>query len=82
MITVVDGKSLELNFMWLPTWLGQNSRFKKQMEADLASKIQGLELTESNLDKVSEMVLDYIVEKHPIPGLWDYLDGLKFITDA
>ena len=82
LVTVVNGKSVELNFMWLPTWLGQNTRFKQQLELDLAPKIRGLELTEENLDKVHAMVLDYIVEKHPsIPGLFDYLDGLKFVND-
>jgi hypothetical protein len=81
LVHVVD-KSVELNYMWLPTWLGQNTRFKQQLEKDLAPKIQGMELTEKNLDEISDMVLEYIVEKHPISGLFDYLDGLKFVTDG
>jgi len=80
LIHVVD-KAVELNFMWLPTWLGQNAKFKQQLERDLAPQIQGMEMTEPNLDKIHDMVLDYIVEKFPIPGLFDYLDGLKFVRD-
>jgi len=80
LIHVAD-KAVELNFMWLPTWLGQNAKFKQQLEKDLAPKIRGMEMTEPNLDKIHDMVLDYIVEKFPIPGLFDYLDGLKFVRD-
>lgn len=80
-LVAVNGRVVELNYMWLPTWLGQNAQFKQQLEMDLRSKIEGLELTENNLDKISTMVLGYIVEKHPhVDGLWDYLDGLKFVN--
>ena len=79
-IHVVD-RTVELNYMWLPTWLGQNMKFKREMEEALGSRIRGMELTEENLDKIQDMVLDYIVKKFPIPGLFDYLDGLKFVRE-
>jgi hypothetical protein len=80
-LVAVSGRVVELNYMWLPTWLGQNAQFKQQLETDLRAKIEGLELTEQNLNKVNKMVLSYIVEKHPhIEGLFDYLDGLKFVN--
>lgn len=81
LVHAVD-KAVELNFMWLPTWLGQNAKFKQQLEKDLAPQIQGMALTEENLDKIHDMVLNYIVEKFSIPGLFDYLDGLKFVNDG
>ena len=80
-LIAVSGHAVELNYMWLPTWLGQNAQFKQQLETDLRAKIEGLELTEQNLDKISRMVLSYIVDKHShIEGLFDYLDGLKFVS--
>jgi hypothetical protein len=82
LVHVVDGKIVELNYMWLPTWIGQNAKLKKEMEEHIGPKIVGWELTEQNLDKIHDMVLDYIVEKFPIPGLFDYLDGLKFVNDG
>lgn len=80
-LVAVNGRVVELNYMWLPTWIGQNAQFKQQLEGDLRSQIEGLELTENNLDKIDKMVLNYIVEKYPhVYGLFDYLDGLKFVT--
>lgn len=86
-VVTVNGRVVELNYMWLPTWLGQNALFKQQLESDLREQIEGLELTERNLDKIHTMVLNYIVEKNQhVEGLFDYLDGLKFVelveTDA
>lgn len=76
----VTGNVVELNYMWLPTWLGQNAQFKKQLETDLRSQVEGLELTEVSLDAVDRLVMNYIVEKFPhVAGLFDYLDGLKFV---
>jgi hypothetical protein len=68
---------LELNYMWLPTWLGMNVQFKKDCEGALAEKIKGL--TTEDLDRINALVIDYICEKYPLPGLRDYLDGIKFV---
>jgi len=79
-LIVVSGNVVELNYMWLPTWLGQNAAFKQRMEADVKGRVEGLELTESNLDRIDRLVLNYIVDQFPhVRGLFDYLDGLKFI---
>lgn len=67
----------ELNWMWLPTWLGHNSRFKEELEKELCSKLKG-----KTIDEGSDMVLDYICEKFPIEGLRDYLDGIKFVQET
>ena len=80
-LVVTNGRVVELNYMWLPTWLGQNAIFKRDLERDLRGRIEGLELTSDTLDKVDRMVLAYIVEKYPhVQGLFDYLDGLKFVS--
>ena len=78
-VVVVSGKALELNYMWLPTWLGQNGAFKQELEKDLAKKIAGRPITADSLDEINTMVIDYICEKYKVPGLFDYLDGLKFV---
>jgi hypothetical protein len=72
-------RSVELNYMWLPTWLGHNHSFKKDLEQKLGPKLVGRELTEEVLDEANQMVIDYICEANSIPGLRDYLDGIKFV---
>ena len=67
-----------LNYMWLPTWLGMNFTFKRDLERDFAERIKGS--TSDQLDRLEQELLDYIEAKFPgIVGLRDYLDGLKFV---
>lgn len=68
---------LELNYMWLPTWLGMNAAFKKTCERALSEKFKGR--TTEDLDDLQEEFLDFVIEKYPLPGLRDYLDGIKFV---
>jgi hypothetical protein len=71
---------LELNYMWLPTWIGMNSMIKAKLERELKAKVEGMEMSDENLDAINEMVLDHLEELNPtVDGLRDYLDGLKFV---
>jgi hypothetical protein len=71
---------LELNTMWLPTWLGINQTAVKDIEREFAPKVVGRAATEEELDKLNDEVLDILTAKYPqIEGLRDYLDGLKFV---
>jgi hypothetical protein len=70
---------LELNFLWMPTWLGINREAKELIEGELRSKLLGLPATEETLDEINEMVLEVLTTRYPIEGLRDYLDGLKFV---
>lgn len=71
---------LELNFMWLPTWLGINKEAKESIEGALRSKVAGTPATEEHLDEINEEVLELLATRYSsIEGLRDYLDGLKFV---
>jgi len=70
---------VELNYMWLPTWLGQNHAFKKELEKEIGPTLVGRELTEDVLDETNALVIRYVLERYKIPGLRHYLDGIKFI---
>ena len=78
-VVTVVGKAVELNYMWLPTWLGENLQFKRDLDSRFRAEVEGQELTEEVLNKIHDNIIDFIVEKYPIPGLFDYLDGLKFV---
>lgn len=80
-VNIGDGV-VELNYMWLPTWIGMNSELKARMEAELRPKLEGQDLTDRTLDEANNMVLDFLEREFPaLVGLRDYLDGLKFIED-
>lgn len=64
----------EVNFMWLPTFIGMNGRLKQEMEKELADHAVGM-----TPEEASEAVLEWLCRRLPIEGLRDYLDGLKFV---
>ncbi len=81
-VVLTDPGVLELNWAWLPTWIGMNGRLKQEIEKELEPKIVGLPLTEQSLDHINDMVLDLLEKRCPLKGLRDYLDGLKFLHEG
>lgn len=81
-VVLTDAGTLELNYMWLPTWVGLNARLKQKLERELAPQIEGRTATDKELDRINLLVIDEIVKECPLPGVRDYLDGLKFIKEA
>lgn len=80
---VISGPGqVELNYMWLPTWIGMNQALIKELEAAIAPKFIGVPLTERTLDEMHGAILHFLRMKFgTIEGLWDYVDGLKFVQD-
>lgn len=72
---------LELNYMWLPTFIGLSSRMKADLEERLSPELVSREMTDEVLDFAHDRVVEYLIEKFPIPGFRDYLDALKFVQD-
>lgn len=70
---------LGVNYMWLPTWIGMNQGLIREIEAHLSPLVVGKALTEETLDEVNQAALSYLVSRFPQAGLYDYLDGLKFV---
>ena len=72
---------LEINWMWLPTFIGMNAQLKKEIEERLAPKLEGRPLEEA-LDDAHEMVIEFLVERFPaLHGMRDYLDAMKYVTE-
>lgn len=74
-----EGNAVELNTMWLPTWLGHNAQLKRQLEQELAPRFVGKPLTDEVLEEAHQAVLEFIQRNFKIEGLFDYLDGIKFV---
>lgn len=83
LIVQVAPGELELNYMWLPTWLGMSAKMKADIEKALQEKAIGKALNAETLDYLHEQVLEVLEEKCPhVVGLRDYLDGIKFVSLA
>ena len=72
---------VELNYSWLPTWIGINTPLKNELEASLSEFLVGQELTTEILDEAHNRVVDFFAARFPqMKGLRDYLDSLKFVN--
>jgi hypothetical protein len=79
-VVVVGPGELELNYMWLPTWIGMNTALKAEIETALQPKLVGQPLDNDTLDWAHEQVVLILEGKFPeLTGLRDFLDSLKFI---
>jgi hypothetical protein len=58
-----------------------NANLIREIEKEIGPDIIGKPMSEEMLDEASEKVIEFLEEKCPIPGLRDYLDGLKFIVE-
>lgn len=74
--------TLSINYMWLPTWVGLNTQLIKEVEEAIAGGIVGKPLDEATLEAAHYAVVEYLVKKFPdVQGLFDYLDGIKFVSN-
>ena len=79
---IKDGMGVaSLNWAWLPTWVGMNTQLVREIEEEVGPVLLGRPLTQENLKLAHDKVIDYLVSKFDLPGLFDYLDGLKYLPD-
>jgi hypothetical protein len=72
--------ALELNYMWLPTFIGMNGPLKQDMERDLQEKMKGIAADEDGLDYAHDLVVKYLTAKFSdVKGLDLYLDAMKYL---
>lgn len=69
-------RELELNWMFLPTFMGMNLQLKRDVEKELA-RYRGRTVTDDLLNEMHEFVLGYLLSKYPLPGLEGYLRALE-----
>jgi hypothetical protein len=81
LFTQVQPGVLELNWMWLPTWLGLNTALKQELDKELNEHFLRKELTSTTLDMLDEYVINFLVTKFPeVGGLAAYLRNLPDVN--
>lgn len=72
--------TVELNYMWLPTWIGMNTSVKQEIEEAISPMLVGKDMSDETLEAAHEAVIDFLDKKYKgLDGLRDYLDALKFV---
>lgn len=76
-------KILEVAWMWLPTFIGQNTALLGELDHVLGARFPTpLEVDEAKLDEIHRFVIDWICDKLKIPGLWHYLKAVENIKEG
>lgn len=71
---------LELNWLWLPTFIGMNVTLTRQLETELRPHLTGIPMDDAGLDYANGIVIQYLTNRFPeLIGLGDYLDALKYV---
>lgn len=72
---------IELNWSWLPTWIGMNTALLRDIEDAVMPKLAGQALDDALLERAHNLVILYLQERYAnIQGVDDYLDGIKFVV--
>lgn len=71
-----------LNFMFLPTFIGQNPIIQKELQKELAKMFAGKTVTPWLLDEVHNWTIQWLKNKFQITGLDDYLRAIEKVQDA
>lgn len=81
LVVQVDQGILEVNYMWLPSWVGMNSILLKELGEHLQGKSVGKELTDGLLDELSREARRFLCDRFPlIKGLNEYLSALEHVS--
>ena len=78
-IQIAKDGMFELNYMWLPTFIGQNFYVQKQLGEALDKRFGKTPGTE---DEIEEWTIQWLTDKFKIPGLADYLKGLHKVMEV
>lgn len=73
---------LEVAWMWLPTFIGQNTALLGELDHVLSAKFPPpLEVDDKKLDEIHRFVIAWICNKLQIPGLWHYLRAIEEVNN-
>jgi len=75
-VQLAEDGAVELNWMWLPTFIGQNYQMMKRLEKAWKEKFNGQPADDGVLWQIHYFTIDWLAEKFPIPGLKDYLSAI------
>ena len=79
-VVLTDEGVLELNWVWLPTFIGMDAAARRDLQAEVTKLFEGKQVTDSVLQDAHAFVVGFIKGRYPkIKGIDRYLDALKFI---
>ncbi len=67
--------------MWLPTWVGMNTRLIDELDKHLSKMFVNKVLSDALLDEAHHEVIRFLEKRFPqVEGMFDFLDSIKFVN--
>ena len=76
----VDGDTLELRWMWLPTFIGSNFAVMQELKAAWEKEFNGARATHDRLEEIHDFTVDWLAERFDTPGLKEYLQAVSHVN--
>lgn len=74
--------TIEINWMWLPTFVGQNKPLLDKLETALREEfLTPFEATEEALDKMHDFAVGFLCKQICICGFAEYLHAIKSVGE-
>jgi len=74
--------TIEVAWMWLPTFIGQNSALLKELDLALTDEFPPpIRATEKNLDEMHQFVANWLSDRLQISGLLEYLLSIHYVSE-
>lgn len=74
---------LELRWMWLPTFVGQNQPLLAELGREAMKKFPPpYEATEEKLDEIHDFVIDWLTKKVNVEGFGQYLRAIESVVEG
>ena len=73
--------AVELNFMWLPTFIGQNPLVLRELRTEMERTFLKQQLTDDTLWEMHYTVIAWLESKFPFEGLGRYLKAIEEVKD-
>jgi len=71
-----------LNFMFLPTFIGQNPIVQKELKREMNALFVGRPATPALMDEIHHWIIQWLHGKFQITGLDKYLQAIEEVQDA
>ena len=82
-IQIAKDNAIELSWMWMPTFIGQNYGVLKELgKAWEGAFPNGVVVTSEGLDEMHEFTIKWLCEKFNINGLYEYLKAIENVEES
>lgn len=71
-----EDDSISINWMWLPTWVGQNAELLNRIEEELFKEFEHADVTNEVLHKMHLFVCKKVSDEVKIGGLYEWLKDI------